>query len=293
MRKISLKNVETKSFTNLIKRSSSMDKMIFTTVKGSEFESIAYNKQRSGLKAVESDLEKICEEYVNECGDESVKIQFSDASKLLSVLQFVGSESVNITFDIEDNNFARKICIHTGEGYVNVPCADPEAVDFLTLDEDKKNAIFNNTTNIQFSFNINENEFRYMKSLFGLNGESARVFFQKRGDEVYMSEVESTDENVRLELNDILKNAREDDENAFKAFSNCEKMYCKKLNISDYENFGGKDDYLSCFNKQFFGWVDTDKSYTIEFYPNRMVISSFDEENCIKTTLAISPVSFG
>jgi len=293
MRKISLKNVETKSFTNLIKRSSSMDKMIFTTVKGSEFESIAYNKQRSGLKAVESDLEKICEEYVNECGDESVKIQFSDASKLLSVLQFVGGESVNITFDIEDNNFARKICIHTGEGYVNVPCADPEAVDFLTLDEDKKNAIFNNTTNIQFSFNINENEFRYMKSLFGLNGESARVFFQKRGDEVYMSEVESRDENVRIELNDIIKRARSDEKDAFEAFANCEKMYCKKLNFTDYENFDGKDDYLSCFNKKFFEWADIDKSYTIEFYPNRIVISSFDEETCTKTTLALSPVSFG
>ena len=50
MRKISLKNVETKRFLNLVKRSSSMDRMMFITVKGSEFESIAYNQHKTALK---------------------------------------------------------------------------------------------------------------------------------------------------------------------------------------------------------------------------------------------------
>ena len=113
MRKISLKNVETKRFLNLVKRSSSMDRMMFITVKGSEFESIAYNQHKTALKSVESDLEKICESYDNECGDETIKIQLGDTAKLISSLTLIGSENVDIIFDIEDNNFAKKVeCLY-------------------------------------------------------------------------------------------------------------------------------------------------------------------------------------
>lgn len=292
MRKISLKNVETKRFTNLIKRSISIDKMIFTTVIGSEFESIAYNQHKTALKSVESDLEKICETYENECGTEAVKIQFSDANKLVSVLQLVGVENVNITFDIEDNNFAKKVCVENNEVSMNIACADPEAVDFLTLEEAKKDKIFNDTTKLQFTVNITENEFKYMQQLFGLNKESVRVFFHKKGDDIYMSEIESTDENVRQELNEIITRARGGEEDAFDAFDKYEKMYSKRLNISDYKNFGGEDNFLSCFNKPYFSWVDNDKLYTIEFHLNRIKINSFDEENFVKTSVVLAPVMF-
>lgn len=292
MRKISLKNVETKRFTNLIKRSSSMDRMIFTTVTGSEFESIAYNTHKTALKSVESDLEKVCESYENECGDETVKIQFSDANKLVSVLSLVGTENVNITFDIEDNNFAKKICVENNEVSMNVACADPEAVDFLSLEAAKKDKVFNDTTNLQFSVNITENEFKYMQQLFGLNKESVRVFFHKNGDDVYMSEIESTDENVRQELNEIITRARGGEEEAFDTFNKYEKMYSKRLNISEFENFDGAETFLACYNKPYFNWIDNDKLYTIEFHKNRIKINSFDEENCVKTSVVLAPVMF-
>lgn len=292
MRKISLKNVETKRFLNLVKRSSSMDRMMFITVKGNEFESIAYNQHKTALKSVESDLEKICETYENECGDEIVKIQFGDASKLVSVLSLVGTENVTITFDIEENNFAKKVCVENQEVSMNVPCADPEAVDFLTLDENTKNRILTDTTNLQFSFNITDNEFKYIQSLFGLNKEAVRVFFYKKGDDVYASEIESTDENVRNELNQTISNTRSGDMDAFNDFINYEKMYNKRLNISDYNNFSGEENFLGCFNKKYFDWVDNDKLYTIEFHMNRMKVSSFDEENCVKTSVVLSPVTF-
>lgn len=292
MRRIVLKNVETKRFINLIKRSSSMDRMIFITVRGSEFESIAYNQHKTALKAVESDLGKICEEYENECGEEPVKIQFGDGNKLVNALSLVGTDKVNISFEVEDNNFAKKISVENEEVSINVACADPEAIDFLTLDETKKDKVFNDTANLQFSININENEFKYMQQLFGMNKESVRVFFHKKGDDVFMSEVESSDENVRTELNDTITRVRQGEEEAFNEFVNYEKMYSKKLNISDYENFSGEENFLACFNKPYFGWVDNDKLYTFEFHMNRIKISSFDEDNCVKTSVVLAPVMF-
>lgn len=292
MRRIVLKNVETKRFINLIKRSSSMDRMIFITVRGSEFESIAYNQHKTALKAVESDLGKICEEYENECGEEPVKIQFGDGNKLVNALSLVGTDKVNISFEVEDNNFAKKISVENEEVSINVACADPEAIDFLTLDETKKDKVFNDTANLQFSININENEFKYMQQLFGMNKESVRVFFHKKGDDVFMSEVESSDENVRAELNETITRVRQGEDEAFNEFVNYEKMYSKKLNISDYENFSGEENFLACFNKPYFGWVDNDKLYTFEFHMNRIKISSFDEDNCVKTSVVLAPVMF-
>lgn len=294
MRKILLKNVEVKRFMNLVKRSSSMDRMMFITVKGSEFESIAYNQHKTALKSVESDLEKICESYENECGDETVKIQLGDAGKLIYALDKLGVDTVNISFDIEDNNFAKKIYIETEDEdvYVNVPCADPEAVDFLTIDEKNKDRVFNDTTNIQFSMNINEAEFKYIQNLFNLNKESVRVFIHKNGDDVFISEVESRDENLRAELNETIGRVKNGDEGAFEDFMKCEKMYCKRFNHSDYENFSGEDHYIGCFNKKYFEWVDSDKQYTFEFHLNRVKISSFDEETCVKTSVVLAPVTF-
>jgi hypothetical protein len=292
MRKITLKNVDTKRFLNLIKRSSSMDRMIFITVNGSEFESIAYNQHKTALKSVESDLEKICGTYENECGDERVKIQFSDASKLVSVLTLVGTENVDITFDIEDNNFARKIAVENGEVSMNVACADPEAVDFLTIDEPVKNKVFGDITNLKFSMDITEAEFKYIQSLYALNKDSVRVFFRKNGDEVFVSEVEHTDENLSNEMNETIKRAKDGEVDAYADFDGYEKLYNKRLNTSKYENYGGDEHYLACFNKKYFDWIDNDKSYTFEFHGNKLKIGSFDEENCVKTNVVFSPVMF-
>ena len=86
MRKIVLKNCDVKEFNSLIKRSASLDNYIFINIKGSRFESTAYNKNKSALKSITADLEKYCESYINELGEETVKIQFSNATKLVSAL---------------------------------------------------------------------------------------------------------------------------------------------------------------------------------------------------------------
>ena len=75
MCKIILENVAVKRFANVIKRSASLDNLIFITVKGSEFESTAYNTNKSALKAVSVDCEKLCDRFVNEAADDDVKIQ--------------------------------------------------------------------------------------------------------------------------------------------------------------------------------------------------------------------------
>ena len=204
------------------------------------------------------------------------------------------TRGVENALPFEDNNFAKKIYIETEDEdvYVNVPCADPEAVDFLTIDEKNKDRVFNDTTNIQFSMNINEAEFKYIQNLFNLNKESVRVFIHKNGDDVFISEVESRDENLRAELNETIGRVKNGDEGAFEDFMKCEKMYCKRFNHSDYENFSGEDHYIGCFNKKYFEWVDSDKQYTFEFHLNRVKISSFDEETCVKTSVVLAPVTF-
>ena len=111
MSKIVLENVAVKRFANVIKRSASLDNLIFITVKGSEFESTAYNANKSALKAVSVDCEKLCDRFVNEVSDDDVKIQFSNANKLLSVLSLVGTDGVKVTFDIASNNYARKVTV--------------------------------------------------------------------------------------------------------------------------------------------------------------------------------------
>lgn len=285
MSKISLKGVNTKRFINLIKRSSSLDNLIFITLKGNQFESTSYNRNKSALKSVYADLEKMCDEFENPI-DDAVKIQFSNANKFIQVLSLVGTEGVDIIFDIEDNNYAKKTLVKNADTAINVICADKEAVDFLEIPENARHSIFEDSSKLQYSINISDTEFKFMSSLFNLNKDAVRVFFNLVDGEVYVSEIESTDENVRQVVNEIIQEKKYDE---FEAF---EKLYSKKLTISEYNNVSGDEKYLGCFNKSYFGWIDNDDNYTFEYHTNKIKIVSYDEESGIKTYVVLTPVRF-
>ena len=284
MKKIVLKNCDVREFNNLIKRSSSLDNFIFINVRGSQFESTAYNKNKSALKSITADLTNYCGEFVNELGDDLVKIQFTNASKLISVLGLVGTEGVDVTFYIEDNNYAKKVVVENTEVNLTVPAADKEALSFLEIPDHARHTIFEDTSTLEYKVGISENEFKYLSQLFQLNKESCRVCFSISDNVVTVSEIESTDENVRDAVNVLL-----DDYN-IKEFDAFEKLYSKKLN---YDNFDAKTDegYLHCFNKSYFVWIDADEHYDIEFHSNKIKFISIDEKGT-KTYVVLTPVRF-
>ena len=270
MRKIVLKNCDVKEFSSLVKRSASFDNFIFINLRGSEFESTAYNKNKSALKLIAANIEEYCESFVNECGDELSKIQFTNASKLISVLGLVGSEGVDVTFFIEDNGYAKKVVVENSEVNLTVPAADKEALAFLEIPEHARHTIFDDDSTLEYKVGITENEFKYLSQLFQLNKESCRICFSISDNVVTVSEIESTDENVRDTVNGLL-----DDFN-IKEFDAFEKLYAKKLT---YDSFESKTDegYLHCFNKSYFTWIDSDEHYDIEFHSNKIKFISVDE----------------
>ncbi len=284
MKKIVLKNCDVKEFNTLIKRSASLDNFIFINLQGSKFESTAYNKNKSALKSISANLEQYCETFSNECGDELTKIQFTNAGKLSSVLSLVGTEGVDVTFYIEDNNYAKKVVVENSEVNLTVPAADKEALSFLEIPDHARHTIFEDTSTLEYKVGINENEFKYLSQLFQLNKESCRVCFSISDNVVTVSEIESTDENVRDAVNALL-----DDYN-IKEFDAFEKLYSKKLN---YENFEANTDegYLHCFNKSYFVWIDSDEHYDIEFHSNKIKFISVDEKGT-KTYVVLTPVRF-
>ena len=261
-----------------------MDNLIFITLKGSKFESTSYNRNKSALKSVSADLETMCEEFSNPI-DVPVKIQFSNANKLITTLSLVGDETLDLVFDIEDDNYAKKVVIKTTEMQVTVSCADKEAVDFLEIPEHARESIFEDTSKLQCSVNITDGEFKKIKGLFGLNKDSVRVFFNLvDGSEIVVSEVESTDENVRSEINNIIQ------DNDYDAFRKFDKLYDKKLITTEFSKNDNVDNYLACFNKAFFDWLDNDKFFTIEFHSNKLKFISFDDDNDVKTYVVLTPV---
>lgn len=285
MKKISLKSVKTKQFISLIKRSASMDNLIFITLDGSKFESTAYNRNKSALKSVSADLEAMCEEFTNP-NEGPVKIQFANANKLITTLSLVGDETLDVVFDIEDNGYAKKVVVRNDEMNVTVNCADKEAVDFLEIPANARHSIFEDMSNLQCSVNITDNEFKKLTGLFGLNKDSVRVFFNLVGDEIVVSEIESTDESVRSRINDLIQDSD------YEGFRKFDKLYDKKLVISELVKGDGVTDYLGCFNKQWFSWVDAgDKSYTIEFHTNKVKFITSDDDN-VKTYVVLTPVRF-
>lgn len=287
MSKISLKGVNTKEISSLFKRSASLENLIFITVRGNEFESTSYNKNKSALKSVSADLEKVCDTFVNENGNDPVKIQFSNANKLIQHLALVGSENVDIVFDIEDNGYCKKVDIRNDEVKFSLACADKEAVNFLEIPDSAKFSIFEDSSKLVFKMNINDSEFKYVNSLLNLNKESTRVFFNFTGDDVFISEIEATDDNVRTIVNEIIQSG---DNSRFDAF---DKLYSKKMNISDLEvsdNF--ESAYIGCFNKQYFPLIDADKYYTVEFHTNKIRFISYDDEEFAKTYVVLTPVRF-
>lgn len=284
MNKIVLKNCDVKEFNSLIKRSASLDNYIFINIRGSRFESTAYNKNKSALKSITADLEKYCDEYVNELGDSLVKIQFSNATKLVSVLGLVGTEGIDVTFFIEENGYAKKVIVENIEINLTVPAADKEALAFLEIPEHARHTIFDDDSTLEYKVGITENEFKYLTQLFQLNKESCRVCFSITGNMVTVSEIESTDENVRELVNNLLR-----DEN-IQEFDAFEKLYAKKLNYEEFEN-RTDEGYLRCFNKTYFVWIDSDEHYDIEFHSNKIKFISMDEKGT-KTYVVLTPVPF-
>lgn len=284
MKKIVLKNCDVKEFNSLIKRSASLDNFIFINLHGSKFESTAYNKNKSALKSITADLTKYCEEFYNELGDELVKIQFTNAGKLISVLGLVGIEGVDVTFFIEDNGYAKKVVVENTEVNLTVPAADKEALAFLEIPDHARHNIFEDTSTLEYKVGISENEFKYLSQLFALNKESCRVCFSITDDVVLVSEIESTDENVREVVNEFLSDGNRKEFDAF------DKLYSKKLTYETFENFT-EDGYLRCFNKSYFVWIDSDEHYDIEFHSNKIKFISVDEKGT-KTYVVLTPVPF-
>ena len=284
MKKIVLKNCDVKEFNSLIKRSASLDNFIFINLQGSKFESTAYNKNKSALKSISADLQGYCEQFVNELEDELVKIQFTNASKLISVLGLVGTEGVDVTFFIEDNGYAKKVVVENTEVNLTVPAADKEALAFLEIPDHARHNIFEDTSTLEYKVGITESEFKYLSQLFALNKESCRVCFSITDNVVTVSEIESTDENVRDMVNTLLN-----DEN-IKDFDAFEKLYAKKLSYDSFES-QTENGYLRCFNKSYFVWIDSDEHYDIEFHSNKIKFISVDEKGT-KTYVVLTPVRF-
>ena len=168
---------------------------------------------------------------------------------------------------------------------LTVACADKAAVDFLEIPEANKKSIFEDMTNLQYSISINDNEFKYLSNLFSLDKDSVRVFFNLADGEVYVSEIESTDENVRSEVNEIIN------ESNYEAFQKYEKLYSKKLNLVELDNPKDLKNHLACYNKLYFDWIDNDKFYYVEFHSNKVKFISYNDED-VKTYVVLTPVRF-
>lgn len=285
MKKIVLKSCDVKEFSSLVKRSASLDNFIFINLRGSEFESTAYNQNKSALKSISANLEEYCDGFTNELGDELVKIQFSNATKFISVLSLVGTEGVDVTFYIEENGYAKKVVVENSVVNLTVPAADKEALSFLEIPEKARYSIFEDMTSLQYKVGITDNEFKYLTQLQGLNKESCRVCFSISGETVTVSEIESTDENVREEVNALLEDTN------IKDFDEFEKLYAKKMSYDSFEKSENVEGYLQCFNKSYFVWIDTDKHYDIEFHTNKIKFVSVDEKGT-KTYVVLTPVRF-
>lgn len=280
-----MKNVRSRAIVSLLKRSTSLDSMIFISLEGSKFESTSYNRNKSALKSVTADLEVMCEEFSNPF-DEAVKIQFSNANKLITTLGLVGDENIDLVFDIAEDNYAKKLTVKNAEMNVTVNCADKEAVNFLEIPDSARHNIFEDTSKLQVSLNITDGEMKKVRSLLSLNKDNTRVFFNLVGDdEIVVSEIESTDENVRTVVNDLIQNGD------YEGFRKFDKLYDKKLIHTEFELTEGVENYLGCFNKQYFELIDSDKFYTIEFHTNKVKFVSFDDDN-VKTYVVMTPVRF-
>ena len=236
------------------------------------------------MKSITADLNQYCEEFINELGDELAKIQFTNAGKLISVLGLVGTEGVDVTFYIEDNGYAKKVVVANVEVNLTMPAADKEALAFLEIPDHARHNIFEDLSTLEYKVGISENEFKYLSQLFQLNKESCRVFFSISGDVVLVSEIESTDENVREAVNGLL------DEGNIPEFNAFEKLYTKKLTYDTFEN-RSNEGYLKCFNKSYFVWIDSDEHYDIEFHSNKIKFISVDSKGT-KTYVVLTPVRF-
>ena len=168
---------------------------------------------------------------------------------------------------------------------LTVPAADEAIHEFLEIPEHARHSIFEDTTTLAYKVGITENEFKYLTQLFQLNKESCRVCFSISDDVVTVSEIESTDENVREIVNGYLSDGNIPEFDAF------DKLYSKKLTYESFDNFSEVEGYLKCFNKSYFVWIDSDEHYDIEFHSNKIKFISVDEKGT-KTYVVLTPVPF-
>ena len=180
--------------------------------------------------------------------------------------------------------FVKKVVVENAEVNLTVPAADKEALAFLEIPDQARYKIFEDTSTLEYKVGITENEFKYLTQLFQLNKESCRVCFSISDDVVTVSEIESTDENVRGIVNGLLTDGNIQEFDAF------DKLYSKKLNYDSFEKFS-EEGYLHCFNKTFFVWIDSDEHYDIEFHSNKIKFISIDEKGT-KTYVVLTPVHF-
>lgn len=285
MRKINLKGVKTKNFSKLLKKSSAMDNLMFIKLNGSQFESTMYNFNKSALKSVSADIEKMCDEISNPFED-TIRIQFKNAKKLITTLSLVE----NVTFDLvvevdDDTNYAKKVIIKDSAMNVTINCADKEELDFLEIPDTARYTILEDTSKLQMSVNITKNEFNKIIRTFKLNKDSVRVFFNLVGDEIVVSEIDSGDSNVRSIVNDIIL------ENNYNAFRKFDKLYDMKLVVDKLTKNDNVHEYLACFNKNWFVRLSPDPIMKIEFHTNKIQFISVDDAD-IKTYFILTPVWF-
>lgn len=284
MEKIILKNCDVKELYSLIKRSSSVDNAIFINLRGSEFESTAYNKNKSALKSISANLEEYCGSFTNNRGEQLTKIQSVRADKFVSALNTV-SGNVDVVFYIEDDGYASKITVSDERTNISVPTADKNVTTFLAIPEQYRDDIFIDTTNLCYKVAISENEFKYFKQLYNLNKDSSRVCFAISGEDVIVSEIDGKDDNVRDEINEMIENCD------VEKFNSYEKLYSNRISYDTFESAGDNSGYLKSFNKTYFGWLDDANGYEIEFHTNKIKFVSVDEKGT-KTYVVYTPVPF-
>lgn len=286
MSKIVLKNLDTKKFISVIKRSSALDKMIFVNVEGTKFDSVAFNgNNKTVVKRVESDLSALCEEFENE-NTGLVKFLFTNANKLIQALSLVGTDDVTMVLHYDETGFGVKAEIFNKTTRMNIVCGE-KALAPIEMPVAAKTAVFGDKSKLVYSFGIDEKEFKYFTSLFEINKEAIRVYFSKYGDTVYLNEIEAKTNDEIDKVMDLVAN---DDFDGFRAW---EKLYNKEIDIRQLtDGATPAENYISAYNKPFFDYVDGDNLFDFEVHQNKLIIYSSDEETATKSTVVIMPIKF-
>lgn len=281
--KIVLKAVDTKKFSSLLKRTGSIDRLVFLNITGAHLDSIAYNQNKSVVKRVESDLNFYCQEYTNK-NENQVKFLFTNVNKFLSALSLVGTDDVNIVLSYEDG-FGKKATISNKTISMNIVCGE-SALAPIEMPAKAKESVFNDYSKLVYGFGIDSKEFKYINSLFDINKDGTKVFFSKYGNVVHVSEIEAKSDAELDKVNSIVAN---DDYDGFRTW---EKLYDKIVETDNVKIANDNENHISAYAKAFFTWVDSDNDFTFEIHENKLKIISTEDETSTKSTVVIMPIQF-